>query len=78
MYTEKSVVRNESEDWKLDRIVISQSAYLLEIQYLGMFKEDSNIRVVSMWYMWENFCIDYKRLEVNLVVSFSFKSVIDA
>ena len=56
--TEKSVVRNESEDWKLGRIVISQSAYLLEIQYLGMFKEDSNIRVVSMWYMWENFCID--------------------
>ena len=38
MYTEKSVVRNESEDWKLDRIVISQSAYLLEIQYLGMSK----------------------------------------
>ena len=58
MYTEKSVVRNESEDWKLDRIVISQSAYLLEIQYIGMFKEDSNIRVVSMWYMWKNFFID--------------------
>ena len=47
------MVRNESEDWKLDRIVISQSAYLLEIQYLGMFKEDINIRVVSMWYMWK-------------------------
>ena len=72
------MVRNESEDWKLDRIVISQSAYLLEIQYLGMFKEDSKIRVVSIWYMWENFCIDYKRLEVNLVVIFSFKSVIVA
>ena len=52
------MVRNESEDWKLDRIVMSQSAYLLEIQYLGMFKEDSNIRVVSMWYMWKNICID--------------------
>ena len=58
MYTEKSVVRNESEDWKLDRLDISQSSYLIEIQYLGMFKKDSNIRLVSMWYMWKNSCID--------------------
>jgi hypothetical protein len=33
------VVRNESEDWKLDRFVITQSAYLLEIQYLGISKK---------------------------------------